>query len=103
MYRATTPTHTFTLPVNPADCEEIQVTYRQGNTTLVFQMENHILPPGMSIDRNNVDITLTQEQTLMFNKGKAQVQVRVLAGGKALASQIINVSVFDVINEEILS
>ena len=36
MYRATTPTHTFTLPVNPADCDEIQVTYRQGDTTYYY-------------------------------------------------------------------
>jgi hypothetical protein len=30
MYRATTPTHTFTLPINTSDCLEIQVTYKQG-------------------------------------------------------------------------
>ena len=60
MYRATTPTHTFTLPVNPADCDEIQVTYKQGDTTLEFHLENNILPPGMAVERNNVEITLTQ-------------------------------------------
>ena len=103
MYRATTPTHTFTLPVNPAECDEIQVTYKQGGTTLEFHLENNILPPGMAVERNNVEITLTQEQTLMFDKGKAQVQVRVRMDNTVKASQKFNISVFDSINEEILS
>ena len=103
MYRATTPTHTFTLPVNPADCDEIQVTYKQGDTTLEFHLENNILPPGMAVERNNVETTLTQEQTLMFDKGKAQVQVRVRMDDTVKASQKFNISVFDSINEEILS
>ncbi len=103
MYRATTPTHTFTLPVDPADCDEIQVTYRQSGTVLEFHFDNHILPPGMVIDRNTVVITLTQEQTLMFDKGRAQVQVRVRMDNTIKASQKFNISVFDSINEEILS
>ena len=103
MYRVTTPTHTFTLPMDPADCQEIQVSYKQGNVELVKHYQDNTFPPGMSIDGNNVVITLTQQETAQFQKGRAFAQIRVLMGGKVMASQKMSVSVFDVINEEILA
>lgn len=103
MYRATTPTHTFTLPMLPTECDVIQVAYKQGGVSLVKKYQNNTLPSGMSFDDHDVLITLTQEETNLFKQGRAQAQIRVLYGGKALASQKMNVSVFDVINEEILS
>ena len=103
MYRATTPTHTFTLPVNPAECDEIQVTYKQADTVLEFHYQDNILPTGMTLERMNVIITLTQQQTLLFKSGRAGVQVRVRMGDTVKASQKFNISIFDSINEEILS
>ena len=103
MYRATTPTHTFTLPMDPAECTEIQVAYEQGPVELVKLYQDNTFPPGMSFDENDVLITLTQQETSQFKEGRAYVQIRVRYGGKVLASQKMNVSVFDVLNEEILA
>lgn len=104
MYRATTPTHTFTLPIQTSTCSEILVTYKQGKILLDKHYEDGTLPPGMTLDGKNVVIRFSQEETLKFNaKNPVQVQVRVLTNdNNALASQKFNVSVEDVLNEEVL-
>ena len=104
MYRATTPTHIFTLPIDTSDCAEIQVSYQQGNFKFIKHYQDGVLPQGMTLDGNDVNIYLTQEDTKKFKKGKASVQIRVLTVlGKAMASQWMEVSVFDVISEDILA
>ena len=103
MYRATTPTHIFTLPFDADSCSEIQVTYKQNEHVFVKHYQDGTLPAGMTLDGKDVNIFLTQEDTLAFTRGKAQVQIRVLKGGKVMASQKMNVAIYDVINEEVLS
>ena len=104
MYRATTPTHTFTLPQNANTYNVIQVAYRQKKVSLVKQYEDGTLPDGMTFDGKNVIITLTQEETKAFKSGVVEAQVRVLTSqGGAFASQIFNISIHDVINEEVLN
>lgn len=104
MYRATTPTHTFTLPVNTNTLAEILVSYRQGNVKLDKHYENGTLPGGMSLDGARVIIKLTQDEANMFKgDNKASVQVRVLtASGDALASQRFGITIKEVINDEVL-
>lgn len=105
MYRVTTPTHTFTLPIETATCTEILVTYRQGKTIINKHYENGTLPAGMTLDGNNVVIRLTQEETKRFDgEEMAFVQVRVLTTAEdAFASQVFSVFINDVLNEEILT
>ena len=119
MYRVTTPTHTFTLPIETSTCKEIQVTYYQepkknvskcvpvrtvGGEYIVKHYQNGQLPEGMTLDGKNVIIRLTQEETKLFNAGDViKAQVRVLTNADdAFASQKFNVQVYDVLNEEIL-
>ena len=75
MQRATTPTHTFTLPTS-----------------------------GMSIDGNTVSIRLTQDETLMFSeKHTTLAQVRVLTlTNISMASQKFKLNIDGLLNEEIL-
>lgn len=104
MYRVTTPTHTFTLPIDTSECAAIQVTYKQGTKTLIKEYKDGALPSGMSFDEKDVIINLTQAETKAFSVGTVDVQVRALTnGGKAYASQHFNVSVNRVNNEDILS
>lgn len=105
MYRATTPTHTFTLPIATNTCKEIQVTYKQGKVSLVKHYQDETLPEGMTLDGNDVIIVLTQDETLKFNsKEKVAVQVRVLTNDDlAFASQKFKLTVNDVLNEEVLA
>ena len=105
MYRVTTPTHTFTLPIDTSTCSEILVSYRQGNKKIDKHYENGQTPPGMTLDDENVIIHLTQEETKQFKANDfAKAQVRVLTNaGDAFASQLFSVMIGDVLNEEILN
>ena len=104
MFRVTTPTHTFTLPIDKSECDVIQITYKQGDKTLIKEYKDGVLPAGMTLDENDVILNLTQLETKGFKVGTVDVQVRALTnGGKAYASQHFNVSVNRVNNEDILS
>lgn len=103
MYRLTTPTHTFTLPINTALCSEILVTYKQARTTVNKHYQDGTLPPGMTLDDKTIIIQLTQEETKKFAEGTVSIQVRVLTNaGQAFASQIFRAINNDVLNEEVL-
>lgn len=105
MIRITTPTHTFTLPMDTGDLAEIEVTYQQGETVLVKHYQDGVLPAGMSLDGNDVIVELTQEETKAFAAARqVRAQIRVLtAGGKAYASQIFSVMVSESLSEEVLA
>lgn len=105
MYQATTPTHTYKLPIQTATCKVIQVSYEQGDTQFVWQSDGEELPDGMTYDGDKVLIRLTQEQTLSFNtNGPVTSQVRALTyGGDAFASRKFKISVKEAQNKEILT
>lgn len=104
MYRVTTPTHTFALPIQTSECIEIQITYKQGFVSLVKHYQDGVLPPGMVLDGDKVYVRLTQNETKQFSpKTQTSVQVRVLTSDNiALASQKFKITVNDVLNEDIL-
>lgn len=101
MYRATTPTHTFTLPIQTSDCKDILVSYKQGTVVVEKLMDNGVLPDGMTIDGQNVIVRLTQAETNLFKPTQATVQIRVLTSdGLAMASQRFPILVESVLNDE---
>ena len=103
MYRVTTPTHTFTLPLDTSEFSKIQITYNQKGNVLVKEYKDGTLPSGMTLDEKDVVLNLTQEETKLFSVGAVGVQVRAKTnGGKAYASNKFKVSVVEVFNEEIL-
>lgn len=103
MYRVTTPTHTFKMPLDTSNYDVIKVKYEQGSTTLVKTYENETLPSGMTFDGHKVLIELTQTETKAFREGVASVQVRALTTtGKVFASKIFTVAVQKVLDEEVL-
>jgi hypothetical protein len=103
MYRVTTPTHTFTLPLDTSEFSRIQITYNQKDNILVKEYKDGTLPSGMTFDEKDVVLNLTQEETKLFGAGTVGIQVRAKTnGGKSYASDKFNVSVSEVYNEEIL-
>lgn len=104
MYRVTTPTQTFKMPISTSECSKIQLTYKQGDTKLVKLYEDGVLPEGMILDDDQVIQMLSQEETKAFKKGTATVQLRaLLSSGKAYASAAFDLDVKEVLNEEILA
>lgn len=105
MYRVTTPTHTFTLPIQTGTCEVILVTYEQDGIKVTKKYANGTLPSGMTLDGKNVVIRLTQEETKLFKSDDfAFAQVRVLTNaGDSFASRQFPLFVEEVQSEEILT
>lgn len=104
MYRVTTPTHTFKLPVDTSEFAEIQIVYKQGNVSLIKHYQDGTLPSGMSFYEDEVILLLTQEETKQFKSGMVNVQLRALTNsGRAFASQIFKLAANEVLNEETLS
>ena len=104
MYRVTTQTHTFVLPIQTSTCKEILLTYRQGDKELDKHYENGVLPDGMTLYKNEVIQELTQEETKLFCDGFVQAQIRVLTTeDKSHASQVFNIYMNKTLNDVVLS
>lgn len=104
MYRATTPTHTFKLPIEADTCSIIRVTYKQGQNKLKKEKNSGETSDGMTIDGRNVTVVLTQEETLQFEEGKTvTIQLRALTNaGAAFQSQKWRLPVEGALDEEVL-
>ena len=74
--RGTTPTYTLKLP-NDIDLSEASAVYVTF-TDLYFKKIIEKKDDELVIDTNTIDVYLTQEETLKFPTGEAQVQVNYL-------------------------
>lgn len=101
MIRLTTPQHVFTFPQDPSTYDAILVTLWQNGRIILEKTEEDMtfIP-----DKKQAWYRLSQEETKLFRPNvDAKVQVRVLtSSGDSYASQIIMVSVYDVLNDELL-
>lgn len=99
MIRGTTPTHIFNLPVDTSTLKEVRITYEQFQRAVIEKTETDVQMEGKTIT-----LTLTQEETLKFkHTSKVRVQLKVLTTtGAALASPIKELSVDEILNEEVL-
>lgn len=87
VYIGSTPVHHITLPENATTYAGIEATYRQGGIGLTKYYDGE-LPSGMTIDGKVVTLTMSQQETKLFTKGKGTLQLRVLTvDGLVLPSQ----------------
>lgn len=101
MTRGTTPTYiiNFEETVDFSTVASWLVTFSQMGHELL-SLDN----PIVDLTENTLTITLTQEQTLLFQKGVASIQVRGMFGdGVAFASNIGCVPINPVLDERVLS
>lgn len=97
MYRVTTPTHTFNLPFSTADIDELILTYKQRGRIVLEKRK-----PDVTLVGNQIRAFLTQEETKEFDHKPAQVQIRIKKGNKVMASNILEINVLDVLNDEVM-
>ena len=108
MIRATTPTHKFIFTnFDPSTCKVLNVYYvQQGVQLLMKSKESFTFSTKETEDETFyiASVTLTQEETKIFKaKQKVEIQLRVLtADDKSLASPKYELSVWDVVNDEVL-
>ena len=111
MIRATTPTHRFFFDDNPEEnFQIILITYAQnGKIILEKHKEDLSFDSCDRLDGKTVYIAslkFTQEETNKFAanpKGTVNIQVRAVTyDGEAIASDISQISVENVLNDEVL-
>ena len=97
MRMGTTPTHTFELPEELSGVvAKVRVIYKQGDS-VVLKKETD------AVQGNRISFKLTQKETLKFMPtAPVSLQVRALTtGGDSLASDIITVSVYQCLEDEV--
>ena len=98
--RGTTPKQIFTFCdiTDIATLATILITYAQKGTIILERTKD-----AMTIENQTVWFRLTQEETLSFNlRAPVEIQVRALSDGVSLASDIFEVPVERILNEEVL-
>lgn len=97
MRRGTTPTHTFTLPLDISTVKKLRITYEQGGYKFV--------KTDYTVDGNAIRTTLTQEETLGFECNKqARVQIKILTINNAVViSDILSFVVGESLDNEVIS
>lgn len=99
MTRGTTPSYIISFN-EEVDFEHVvlwSVTLKQWRQSLQFD------DPVVDLEEKTLTVTLTQEQTLGFSKGTAEIQVRgVFADGAVFSSTIGCVPVNPILDERIL-
>ena len=90
MIRGTTPT--FKLKIDPSvdltEAENVYVSFSQQNVTLVKTGED------ISVTAHEVDVYLSQEETLKFNVGNLGIQLNwTYEGGQRACTNIVSVVV----------
>lgn len=100
MFRGTTPTHVFELPMDMSMVKRLQIIYAQNDKKL-FTKELS----DCTVEGPVVSVTLNQEETFKFDcRHAVQIQLRTLdMAGHALCSDVMPVSVEKCLSEEVLS
>lgn len=106
VYRGTTPP--FRLIFKNIDLTgwDVYITFEQYGKT---ELENELTVSGKDLqvvstgaESCEVFLTLTQEQTLSFNEGRVDVQMRAFKDGAAVASKKKNVSMKDILLDGVI-
>lgn len=101
MTRGTTPTITIKLKsdIDLTELKSVYVTFQQGQKLLTKAKGES----GVEVGANSVSIFLTQEETLFFSTGTADIQLRGLTeDDEAFATTICKVNVNRVLLSEVI-
>lgn len=101
MYRASTPTFKIGLPYKRDNVQEIVLTFKQVDDEVVI-LEKRLEDVEWITD-TKFQFTLSQEDTNLFEVGKARVHARVKTqNGKVIPSKMYYIDVNEVLNDEVL-
>ncbi len=99
MRQGTTPT--IVINVNNIDVNTLKSIY------VTFEQTGLILTKtGDDIDiiDDQIQIRLSQEETLQFERGKCNVQLRAITNdGNAIASTIVSTNIYRILDKEVIS
>ena len=93
--RGTTPTITFRLPFQTDQISDVEIYFAQKR--FLFQKDYE----DCSFEENRLSVTLSQEETLMFDEGLSlRLQIRFVFTNRAIgATRIVSTSVVGLLKE----
>lgn len=94
--RASTPTHFFSIPFDTSSVTGVVIIYAQ-NGEGVFTKKT----ADCTITDHDVSVTLTQADTLSLKEGTCKAQLVVYSGNNALVSNAIEMTVVDILSEDV--
>lgn len=98
MIKGTTPTHIFNIPFDTSQIAEVRVLYAQNNKLILTKTTTDV-----EMEYRKIKVTLTQEDTFLFDTTAVEIQVRVLTNeGVALSSVPQKVGVCKCLEDEVL-
>ena len=107
MKRTTTPTHVFNVDIDPSTFTALNITYAQYDSNFHGGDNQIILIKTLDdciINGNTISVTLTQEETNLFQGLKlVYIQLHAIVGIKSYQSNIIKILCREVLNDEVLS
>lgn len=98
MKRGTTPTLTLTVDADISDWT-VYASFKANGE--VFTFENDRLQMTAEDDVTTILLTLTQEETLAM-RGSAEVQVRAIKNGTAIATDIQRIDVDRILKDGVI-
>lgn len=97
MYRGTTPTLRFVLPIQTSSITALSVAIKQGNDLVADKGLSDV-----TLDGNTVALTLTEAETLGLRaseRSPLRIRLRVGVGTARMASQVFEVMVNDILRD----
>lgn len=95
MYRGTTPTFIFKLPIDGTAISKLAVTFRQAGAVLI---EKGLV--DCEVTAESVTCSLTEAETLSLNAAyPVEIQLRVGIGEARMASRIFSVPVSKILKD----
>ncbi|MBR5835593.1 MAG: hypothetical protein IKY66_05450 [Bacteroidales bacterium] len=97
MIRGTTPTHSFTLPINVDTIDEIHIIYSQNGRVKVRKTKK-----DCAMWDNKVELKLSQNETLNFTHAPVQMQVRIMRQDTVMASKVFTLNCGKCLENEVM-
>lgn len=99
MFKGTTPTHSFEVPLDTSLIKEVKITYSQRDKEILVKRTG-----DCTIGEGVISTRLSQEDTFLFDGNvTATIQLRVLTtGGDALMAEPIMMAVGKCLDDEVL-
>ena len=99
MIQGTTPVHKFDIPFDTGLIDEVKITYKQNNETILTKRNSEC-----TLNDKTITTKLSQEETFSFTTGHdVKLQIRVLTtSGDAFVSDIFVLPVYKCLDSEVL-
>lgn len=101
MYQFTTPLITITIPeeLPVSTIDKLVVTLKQAS----LKIEKAETEVTFDTENNKINVHLSQEETGLFGPGSVQVQVHILVGNTAYATNIMTANIYANIHGEVIA